>query len=89
MSVVGQPVVSAPRDTGRKKLNIKRKRELEDAVLHVPDTDARCSCEKSNPNLAYCSGGCLRCPTQDCAFYIQNFNESILSFYCKVLDFQQ
>jgi hypothetical protein len=36
-----------------------------------------CLCEVPNKNIAYHSTGCLKCTSQDCAFYIQNALESI------------
>jgi hypothetical protein len=44
-------------------------------------TDDMCTCVVENKNIAYQSGGCLKCTSQDCAYYIQNFIETILIFH--------
>ena len=40
-----------------------------------------CDCITPNYNIASDSRGCLKCTTEDCAYYIQNFVETILSDY--------
>jgi len=40
-----------------------------------------CECTVPNYNIASDSRGCLKCTTEDCAYYIQNFVETVLSDY--------
>lgn len=53
----------------------KIKNELE------TDTLVLCDCEEVKNNVAYDTGGCLRCTVQDCSFFIYNFTESIATLY--------
>jgi len=44
-------------------------------------------CDCSSPHassLAFDTQGCLKCPTTDCAFYVQNFVETFL--HCNNVD---
>ena len=40
-----------------------------------------CTCSAAAPFLPYGTSGCLRCPQQDAAFYIQNVLAKILDQY--------
>lgn len=68
------------------KKNRKGKRKadtqnLTDNILDVQEVELSCQCTKKNFNIPYNSNGCLRCTSQDSAYYIQNFSESLLAFY--------
>ena len=43
--------------------------------------DLSCACESENTHLAYCSQGCVRCTSGDCALYIQNFVQGFAGIY--------
>jgi len=54
------------------------KRKLKDLDLPM---QRLCECTSHNPNIAYCTGGCLQCPVKDCAYYILNFSNTVLDVY--------
>lgn len=45
------------------------------------DTLVLCDCEEAKNNVAYDTGGCLRCTVQDCSFFVYNFTDSIATLY--------
>ena len=54
------------------------KRKLKDLDLPM---QRLCECTSHNPNITYCTGGCLQCPVKDCSYYILNFTNTVLDVY--------
>jgi hypothetical protein len=63
----------------------KRKREIQNVISGVPlnscESDTVCACEYNQVNMSYSNAGCIKCTKMESAYYIQNFSETILSFY--------